>query len=76
VVVCPTNIVVVADAGQCAKTNVTWGGGGGSDNCAVAMWGLLSPPPSGLDLPPRGGASTVTCTATDAWQPQQLHPSP
>jgi hypothetical protein len=60
-IVCPTNIVLTADAGQCSVSNVTWEVAAG-DNCAVTS--LVSEPPSGSTFPV--GVTTVRCTVADA----------
>jgi hypothetical protein len=59
--ICPTNMVLAVDAGQCTATNVTWEVAA-SDNCAVTS--LVSEPPSGSTF--AAGATTVRCTAADA----------
>jgi hypothetical protein len=61
VAICPTNLVVSADAGQSGKSNVTWEVAA-SDNCVVTS--VVSEPPSGSAFPV--GVTTVQCTATDA----------
>ena len=60
VIVCPTNMVLSADAGQCSKSNVTFVVGA-TDNCGSVS--VVSVPPSGSTFPV--GTTIVTNTATD-----------
>ncbi|MBI5383844.1 MAG: CHRD domain-containing protein [Verrucomicrobia bacterium] len=59
-IVCPANLVAEADAGQCAKSNVTWTVTN-SDNCPAVT--VACEPASGSTF--AVGVTTVTCTATD-----------
>jgi uncharacterized repeat protein (TIGR01451 family) len=61
VIVCPTNLVITADPGQCAATNVTFVVSA-TDNCGVTN--LVTVPPSGSAFPV--GITTVTNFATDS----------
>src|SRR5207249_4658646 len=66
-VTCPGNIVAGTDAGQCSKTNVTYGTNGtngmnATDNCPGVTSSCARP--SGT--PFRKGTPTVNCTAMDA----------
>src|SRR5262249_3899023 len=60
-IVCPTNLLLVADAGRCSRSNVLFTVTA-TDNCAVTN--LVSTPPSGSTFPV--GVTTVTNTPTDA----------
>jgi len=60
-VTCPANLVVVADAGQCTKSNVSYTATA-TDNFPGVIVGC--DPPSGTTFPV--GNTTVTCTAIDA----------
>ena len=60
-ITCPSNLVLVADAGQNSRSNVTFTVNA-TDNCSVTN--LMSRPPSGSTFPV--GTTTVTNTATDA----------
>ncbi len=59
-ITCPSNIVTNAAAGLCSA--VATFAAMASDNCGSAN--VMCVPPSGSTFP--GGATTVTCTATDA----------
>jgi len=54
-------LVLVADAGRCSRSNVTFTVSA-TDNCSVTN--LVSSPPSGSTFPV--GVTAVTNTATDA----------
>ena len=60
-IVCPTNWVVSAGAGQCSQSNLTWTASA-TDNCAVTNFACLPPSGSAFAV----GFHTVVCTATDA----------
>ena len=60
-ITCPTNLVVAADAGQCAKSNVTLVASA-TDSCAVTN--MVCEPASGSTF--AVGIHPVACTATDA----------
>jgi uncharacterized delta-60 repeat protein len=59
--VCPSNLVAVADPGQCSRSNVTWTVAA-TDNCAPEP-ARDCVPPSGATLPV--GTSVVVCRAAD-----------
>src|SRR4029079_171022 len=61
VITCPVNLVLLADAGRCSRSNVTFTVSA-TDNCSVTN--LVSNPPSGSTFPV--GTTTVINTATDA----------
>src|SRR6185369_4842260 len=61
VIICPSNLVLAANAGRCSRSNVTFTVNA-TDNCSVAN--LVSSPASGSTFPL--GVTTVTNTATDA----------
>jgi hypothetical protein len=67
VINCPTNLVLMADPGQCTRSNVTFLVTA-TDNCTVTN--LLSFPASGSTFPV--GVTTVTNIATDAGGNQAL----
>ncbi len=60
VITCPSNLVLLADLGQCHRSNVTFTVEG-RDNCTVTN--LVSDPASGSAFPV--GVTTVISTATD-----------
>ncbi|PWU12917.1 MAG: hypothetical protein C5B50_20395, partial [Verrucomicrobia bacterium] len=60
VLTCPTNMNLVADAGQCSRSNVTFSVTA-NDNCGSAT--VISVPPSGSTFPV--GVTTVTNIAFD-----------
>jgi len=60
VITCPANIVLIADAGQCSRANVTYAATF-TDNCVTT---LTYSPASGSTF--AVGTTTVTATATDA----------
>jgi hypothetical protein len=59
--VCPSNLVAVADPGRCSRSNVTWTMTA-ADNCAAEPI-LWCNPPSGATFPV--GTSAVVCRAAD-----------
>ncbi len=59
-ITCPTNIIVAANPGQCARTNVTYSANA-SDDCGDVT--VQCTPPSGSSFPK--GMTTVACVATD-----------
>ncbi len=61
VIICPTNIVVGADTGECIRSSVSFTVTA-TDNCSITN--LTSTPPSGSTFPV--GTTTVTNVATDA----------
>ena len=60
VILCPANLVLLADAGRCSRSNVTFTVSA-TDNCGAAN--VVSTPASGSSF--RIGTTTVTNTATD-----------
>jgi hypothetical protein len=58
---CPTNLVLDADAGQCSRSNVSWTLPA-ADGCAVTNVACVPPP--GATFPV--GTTVVNCLATDA----------
>src|SRR5208337_4669508 len=66
-ITCPTNLVLVADGGQCSKSNVTFVVQA-SDNCGSVS--VVSTPASGTSFPV--GTTVVTNVVTDSHGNQSI----